>query len=127
MKINLENFDIRRSAPRLEGIYSLPENVERYIVKAQGLIGIDIFSGDKIKIINTEGGQICEVAVFDKSGKNNQSIIGKQNDGEAKFTKYLLTNSDDKKILIDKLKKKKNDQKMPFPSCWIWNSFFTCH
>lgn len=97
MKINLENFDIRRSAPRLGGIYSLPENVERYIVKAQGLIGIDIFSGDKIKIINTEGGQICEVAVFDKSGKNNQSIIGKQNDGEAKFTKYLLTNSDDKK------------------------------
>ena len=111
MKINLENFDIRRSAPRLEGIYSLPENVERYIVKAQGLIGIDIFSGDKIKIINTEGGQICEVAVFDKSGKNNQSIIGKQNDGEAKFTKYLLTNSDDKKILIDKLKKKKIDFK----------------
>ena len=78
MELNLENFNIRRSIPRIEGSYGLPENVERYIVKAQGLIGIDIFSGDKIQIVNTEGGQICEIVVFDNSGKNKQSIIGEK-------------------------------------------------
>ena len=107
MELNLENFNIRRSEARIEGSYSLPENIERYIIKAQGLIGVDIFSGDKIKIINTEGGQVCEIVVFDNSGKNNQSIIGKKSNSDAKFIKYVLTNSNDKKILLDKLKKKK--------------------
>ena len=62
MKLNLENFDVRKSNAKIYGSYGFAENTERYIVKAQGLIGIDIFSGDKIKIINTEGYQICEVS-----------------------------------------------------------------
>ena len=93
MKLNLEKFDIRRSEAKILGNYNLPENTERYTVKAQGLIGIDIFRDDKIKIINIEGGQICEVTVFDNNGKNNQSIIGKKINGEAEFTKYILTNN----------------------------------
>ena len=109
MKINLENFDVRKSIANIAGSYNLPENIERYIVKAQGLIGLDIFSGDKIKIINTEGGQLCEVIVFDSSGKNNQSIIGEKINGDAKFIKYILSNNNDKKLLLDKLKKKKID------------------
>ena len=90
MELNLKNFNIRKSIPRIAGSSSLPENTERYLVKAQGLIGVDIFKGDKIKIINTEGGQICEVTVFNKLGKNNQSIITQKSNGEAKFIKYLL-------------------------------------
>ena len=109
MKINLENFKIRRSEARISGSYDLPKNIERYIVKAQGLIGLDIYSGDKIKIINTEGGQVCEAIAFDKSGKNNQSIIGKKINDDAKFTKYVLTNSKDKRILLEKLKNKDID------------------
>ena len=109
MELNLENFNIRRSEALIAGSYSLPENIERYIVKAQGLIGLDIYRGDKIKIINTEGGQVCEVIVFDNLGKNNQSIIGEKINGDAKFTKYILTNSNDKILLLEKLKKKKID------------------
>ena len=45
MKLNLENFKIRKSKAIIAGSYSFPKNIERYIVKAQGLIGIDIFSG----------------------------------------------------------------------------------
>ena len=87
VKLNLENFNIRRSSELILDNYNLPSNVERYIVKAQGLIGIDIYIGDKIKIINTEGGQECEVAAFDDSGKNNQSLIESKNNGNAKFIK----------------------------------------
>ena len=39
MELNLEKFNIRRSEALIAGSYSLPENIERYIVKAQGLIG----------------------------------------------------------------------------------------
>ena len=45
---------------------------------------------DKIKIIDTEGGQVCEVIAFDNQGKNNQSIIGKKINGDAKFTKIYI-------------------------------------
>ena len=78
----------------------MPKNKERYLVKAQGIIGIDIFKDDKIEIINIEGGQVCEITVFDNDGKNNQKIIEGKNNGDAKFIKYLLSNSNDKKIII---------------------------
>ena len=48
MKLNLKNFDVRKSTPFIAGSYGLPENTEKYTVKAQGLIGIDVFKGDKI-------------------------------------------------------------------------------
>jgi aminomethyltransferase len=107
--MNLEKFDIRRSAPKIVGTYGLPKNIERYIVKAQGLIGVDIFKDDKIKIISMEGGQVCEVLAFDKYGINKQSIIGEKINGDAKFIKYILAKSHDKKIILDKIKKKKID------------------
>ena len=78
MKLNLEKFDIRRSDAKIFGNYNLPKNTERYIVKAQGLIGIDIFRHDKIEIINTEGGQICEVIVLIVMEKiTNQLLVKK--------------------------------------------------
>ena len=107
MELNLENFNIRQTNPKVFGNINLPENMERYVVKAQGIIGVEIFADDKIKITNLEGGQICEVSVFDNLGKNNQSIIGEKGNDDAKFIKYVLSNSNDKKILLDKLKKKK--------------------
>ena len=107
MELNLKNFNIRQTKPNIFGNIALPENTERYIVKAQSIIGVDIFNGDQIKIIDLEGGQVCEVIVFDNNGKNNQSIISQKNNGDAKFTKHVLSNSIDKKILLEKLKKKK--------------------
>ena len=109
MKLNLKNFDVRKSTPFIAGSYGLPENTEKYTVKAQGLIGIDVFKGDKIIIIDIEGGQTCEVIAFDTKGKNNQSIVGQKINGEAKFVKYILTNSNDKKVLLEKIKKKNID------------------
>ena len=48
MKLNLENFNIRKSKPIIYGNAGLPENVERYNLKGMEMIGIE---GTKTKNI----------------------------------------------------------------------------
>ena len=43
MQLNLENFNIRNTNPYLAGPNGLAPGEERYISKAQGLVGFDIF------------------------------------------------------------------------------------
>ena len=69
---------VRRSNPILKGSYGLPEDTERYVVKGQGLIGIELDKGDNLYLKNLEGNQICEITIFDQSGNNNQNIINKK-------------------------------------------------
>ena len=95
MQLNLENFDVRRTSPYLAGPIGLAPGEERYIAKAQGLIGFEIFEGDKILIKNIEGKQECEIVTFDNKGKNNLGIIGQKQNSEAKFIKHILSNSSD--------------------------------
>ena len=109
MEINLESFKIRRSEPYIAGNQGLPEGQERYIAKAQGLIGLDINSGDEISIKNIEGMQECEITTFDEKGVNNLNIIGLQNNSDASFIKHILSNSYDHKLLLSRLKKRNID------------------
>ena len=44
------------------GLNVLPPGVERYVVNAGGITGIQIFPEDEIEIINNEGNQISGVA-----------------------------------------------------------------
>jgi len=111
MDLNLDNFQIRRTNPYLAGPTSFLSGEEKYMAKAQGLIGFEIFEGDKLSIINIEGQQECEIVSFDKNGKNELGIIGRQKNANAKFIKYILTNSPDNKYLISKLKKRKIELK----------------
>ena len=69
MELNLENFNIRNSKPIILGNAGLPKNTERYHLNGMGIIGIDIYKDDKIKIINIEGSQVCEITFFDKIWK----------------------------------------------------------
>ena len=109
MEINLENFNIRRSSPFIAGNQGLPEGTERYIAKAKGLIGLDIFEGDKISIKNTEGMQECEITTFDEKSKNNLNIIGHKSNAEADYIKQILSTSSDHKLLLSKFKKRNID------------------
>ena len=78
MDLNLDNFQIRRTNPYIAGPTGLLPGEERYMAKAQGLVGFEIFEGDKISIINIEGQQECEIVSFDKDGKNELGIVGRQ-------------------------------------------------
>ena len=109
MEINLENYKVRRSEPYIAGNQGLPDDTERYIAKANGLIGLEIFVDDEISITNIEGMQKCEVTTFDKKGNSKLNIIGLQSNGEADYIKKILSKSNDQKFLLNKLKKKNID------------------
>ena len=106
MNIDVNKYPVRRSNPIVKGSYGLPEDIQRYIVKGQGLIGIELEKGDNIFLKNLEGNQICEITIFDAMGNNNQNIINNKNDIEDSFLQKVLTTSSDKFFLIQKLKNK---------------------
>ena len=109
MELDLTGFNVRKTQPYNAGILGLPEEVERYVAKAQGLIGFEIFAGDTISIINSEGSQLAEVVAFGNSGKCSLEIINCKANNEASFIKKILSNSHDNKYLLNKLKKKNID------------------
>ena len=75
------------------GLNVLPPGVERYIVNAGGITGIQIFPDDEIVIINNEGNQVCEISVFNKDGKSELGILD---------LKEIKDTSEIKKILFKK-------------------------
>ena len=107
MNIDVSKYPVRRSNPIVKGSYGLPEDTERYVVKGQGLIGIELDKGDNLYLKNLEGNQICEITIFDQTGNNNQNIINKKGNIENSFLKKILNTSSDKLFLIQKLKNKK--------------------
>ena len=54
MNIDISKYPVRRSNPIIHGSYGLPTDTERYIVKGQGLIGIDLDKGDNLYFKNLE-------------------------------------------------------------------------
>ena len=46
MNIDVNKYPVRRSNPIVIDSYGLPKNTERYVVKGQGLIGIELDKGD---------------------------------------------------------------------------------
>ena len=95
MELNLENFNIRNSKPIILGNAGLPKNTERYHLNGMGIIGIDIYKDDKIKIINIEGSQVCEITFFDKNGKcisltSKKLLIMKQTLLKIKLKKKII-------------------------------------
>ena len=70
------------------GLNVLPPGVERHVVNAGGLTGLQIFPDDEIEIINEEGNQICEIICFDKDGKSELGILNqKENSKKIKLVK----------------------------------------
>ena len=107
MELNLKNFNIRNSKPIILGNAGLPKNTERYHLNGMGIIGIDIYKDDKIKITNIEGSQVCEITFFDKNGKCI-SLTSKNFNNEANFIKNKIKEKNYINFL-ERLKKKKFD------------------
>ena len=71
-------------------VFSMPPGTERYTVEGQGAALIPIETGDRITVINDEGGQRCEIVVCDPKGKVDAGIIGASTHGGAGGLKALL-------------------------------------
>ena len=84
-------LEVNKNSIREPGLNVLPPGVERHIVTAGGLTGIQIFPEDEIEIINDEGNQTCEISVFNKDGKSELSILNlKENKAFSEIKKILL-------------------------------------
>ena len=101
MELDLSKFNIRKTNPIILGNAGLPDNLERYTVKGEGILGIDVFKNDEINVINIEGRQELELTFFYNNGKND-TLINKDLNKNASFIKHVLNNTKDKKSLIKK-------------------------
>ena len=72
------------------GIKSLANGVHRHVVKGQGSLVVPINAGDKFKVTDLQGGQICEVLFFDGATKFDLSAIGAKPNGTAEGLKAIL-------------------------------------
>ena len=83
--MSLTTLDIKEP-----GLNILPPGVERHVVNAGGLTGLQIFPDDEIEIINDEGNQICEIICFDKDGKPDNGILNLKENAKESFIKEIL-------------------------------------
>jgi aminomethyltransferase len=75
-------------------VFSLQPGSERYVVPGCGAILISVETGDRITVINEEGGQVCELLAFDNKGKSDAGILGKTSNSNGTGLKKLLSSRD---------------------------------
>jgi len=90
------------------GLNVLPPGVERHVVNAGGLTGLQVFPDDEIEIINDEGNQICEIVCFDKDGKSQLGILNQKENSKKSFIKEILNKKDESSLVTNLQLKKRN-------------------
>ncbi len=91
--------EVPSGPPRPSGLYqpsvfSLPKGSERYVVEGSGAVLIPVEQGDRVTIINDEGGQVCEIVAADKKGAIDAGIIEAVANCDAGGLKALLDGAD---------------------------------
>jgi aminomethyltransferase len=72
------------------GLRSLPAGVERYLVRGAGSTVLNVEAGDAFVVTDAEGGQICEIAFCDASGRFDMAALGVRANGRCEGLKALL-------------------------------------
>ena len=67
--ILMHRYEPAKSGVILPGNMKLATGTERYPVNANGMIVVDLRPGDLIEVIDPQGRQACEIALFDSDGK----------------------------------------------------------
>ena len=73
------------------GMGSLAPGEERYTVPGGGAIAIAIHAGDRVRVVDVEGMQRCEVVAADAAGAIDTAILGARGDGDASGLKQILS------------------------------------
>lgn len=79
---------------REPAVFSMPPGTERYGVEGGGAVVLRIEPGDRIEIINTEGGQIAEIVACGPNGRCDPAILGLKGHGVPHGLMALLAGSD---------------------------------
>lgn len=91
--------------PYRAGAFSLPSGVERYEIAGGGALAVRLAGGDALRLVDVEGGQPAEIAVFDSAGKSAAEMLGAAANGRAENLKTMLAKGDAPaaKNLLEKL------------------------
>ena len=83
-------------ASRIQEPFALhaPRGSERYTVEGAGAILITAHAGDQLRLVNTEGGQPCEIVAAGADGQIDAAILGQAAICHADGLKSLLTSGE---------------------------------
>src|SRR5262245_60684838 len=73
------------------GMHSLAPGEERYTVPGGGVIAVPIHSGDRLRLVDVEGMQACELVAADPAGVIDPAILGARGSGDASGLKQILS------------------------------------
>ncbi|MFG1394785.1 DUF1989 domain-containing protein [Xanthobacter agilis] len=80
--------------PRRAAAFTLAPSQERYAVPGAGAILLEIATGDRLEIINAEGGQRCEVLAAHPDGRLDGGLLDARADAPAEGLRALLSGAD---------------------------------
>ncbi|EJC85579.1 glycine cleavage system T protein (aminomethyltransferase) [Rhizobium leguminosarum bv. trifolii WSM2297] len=83
------------SLVRYPGIPNLPEGVERYRAKGGGSVVVRVEPGDSVSVIDSEGGQVCEISFLDERGRFLAAGLGTSFSNSAEGLKAILQTKDE--------------------------------
>ncbi|MDI5927570.1 DUF1989 domain-containing protein [Rhizobium leguminosarum] len=89
---------LRSAAPSLvhyPGIPTLPEGTERYRAKGGGSVVVRVEPGDRVSVIDSEGGQVCEISFLDEKGRFLATGLGTTFSNSAEGLKAILQAEDE--------------------------------
>ncbi len=82
---------VQRSESYEPGLPLLGTGRERYPVRGGGAAVIDLLEGDSLEIIDPQGLQLCELAVFGEDGNEDAAALGAVSSGPAKGIAAILS------------------------------------
>ena len=85
---------------RHAGAFSLPPGMERYEVQGAGARAVRLFGGDRLRIVDPEGGQTAEIIACNMQGKCDAGLLNTAAHGRAEGFKKILARASDDRLAI---------------------------
>ena len=81
----------RPSSVKRPGVFTLAPGEERYTVPGGGAIAVPIHAGDRLRLVDVEGMQRCELVTADAAGVIDPAILGASGGSDAPGLKQILS------------------------------------
>ena len=101
--------DQTQMRPRIlmPGLARFAPGTERYRVAGGGSVTVPVFAGDKVVLIDLEGGQPAEVVMLTADGREDPGLMGAEDDGPAEGIRTIVDQGrEDAARLLDALKQR---------------------
>ncbi|MGD9502666.1 MAG: DUF1989 domain-containing protein [Methyloceanibacter sp.] len=82
------------------GLRALGPGEERYTVPGGGVIAVPVFAGDRVRVVDLEGMQVCELAAADAEGRLDLTVLGASGGSDAIGLKRALSADDESARIV---------------------------